>query len=416
MSKSFDEKFLLQTNQCSPYDVTSICSCDVELASEPTDAILHQQSRFWIILDGKAEINIQGRIYDVEKNSLVCIVPYQYTKIIKVEKPLVYSLVVFNFELFNELIKIHMNFYNEDINLIKLISVSNVVKCDDEKFEQVINIFEKLKDELGTESLNFQVKPKNNFTGVYVSSQILELISFFLRENKQKTKKELDSEENYSHIIQYIYMNLRQNITLKELSKIFFMSPSSISSYIMKMTGYNYSDLVFQMKIARIQNFLLYTDMTLDEISTFLRYADSSYVSKVFNSKADINISEYKKTYKKVNTICKIKESPVSYKVVDYIYNNYDLDLNIKDVSHKFGISALDVNYHLKFLVEKNFNCFLNYVRVNKSVQMLIDTDKPITEISKEVGYDNSRTYNRNFKKFYNTNPTDFRERVKNKN
>ena len=47
------------------------------------------------------------------------------------------------------------------------------------------------------------------------------------------------------------------------------MSPSSISNYIMKMTGYNYSDLVFQMKIARIQNFLLYTDMTLDEISTF---------------------------------------------------------------------------------------------------------------------------------------------------
>ena len=37
----------------------------------------------------------------------------------------------------------------------------------------------------------------------------------------QKDKKELESEENYSHIIQYIYMNLRQNITLKELSKIF---------------------------------------------------------------------------------------------------------------------------------------------------------------------------------------------------
>ena len=71
-----------------------------------------------------------------------------------------YSLVVFNFELFNELIKIHMNFYNEDINLIKLISVSNIVNCDDKKFEQVVNIFEKLKDELGTESLNFQVKPK----------------------------------------------------------------------------------------------------------------------------------------------------------------------------------------------------------------------------------------------------------------
>ena len=65
MNKSFDEKFSLQTNQCSPYDVTSICSCNVELVSEPTDAILHQQSRFWIILDGKAEINIQGRIYDV---------------------------------------------------------------------------------------------------------------------------------------------------------------------------------------------------------------------------------------------------------------------------------------------------------------------------------------------------------------
>ncbi|WP_354367523.1 helix-turn-helix domain-containing protein [Peptoniphilus olsenii] len=113
-----------------------------------------------------------------------------------------------------------------------------------------------------------------------------------------------------------------------------------------------------------------------------------------------------------MNTICKIKESEISYKIVDYIYTNYNEDLNSKDVSNKFGINAIELNYHLKYLVEKNFECFLNYVRITKSVKLLLHTEDTISQIAYQVGYNSIRTFNRNFKKFYNTNPAKFRTQV----
>lgn len=412
MNNHVHENLFVQSKDCSHYDVTSICSCNCEVIQGPTDAILHQQSRFLIILDGKAKMNIQGTVYEIEKGSLVCVLPYQYTKIEAVEKELVFDLVVYNFELFNELIKVHLNFYNNDINLIKLFTKNNVVKCEESRFLEVIKIYDKLKSELGEESLNFQNKPKDNFSSIYISSQILELISIFSRQTSEKIVGCDEDVENNDYIFQYIYLNLSQNLTLKELSKIFYMSESGISSYIYNRTGYSYSDLLFNMKISRIENFLLYTDMTLDDISSILGYSDSSYISKLFTARTDCNISDFKKSYKNINAICKVKESDLSYKIVDYIYNNYYLDLSPVDLAKKFGINVTDLNFHLKYLVEKNFSCFLNYVRINKSLKMLIESDKSIEEISKYVGYDSVRSYNRNFKKYYNTNPSKFRQQI----
>lgn len=412
MNKIKNENLFVQSKNCSHYDVSSICACNCELIKEHTDAILHQQSRFLIVLEGKAKMNIQGRVYDLERGCLISVLPYQYTKIEKVEKDLVFDLIVYNFELFNELIKVHLNFYNNDMDLIKIFTKNNLVKCSENRFLDVVNIYEKLKSELGEESLNFQNKPKDNFSSVYISSQILELISIFSRQNSGKVKNYQKETENNDYIFQYIYLNLSQNLTLKDLSKIFYMSESGISSYIYNRTGYSYSDLLFNMKISRIENFLLYTDMTLDDISSILGYSDSSYVSKIFTAKNDCNVSDFKKTYKNINTICKIKESGLSYKIVDYIYSNYYLDLNPADLAKKFGISVIDLNFHLKYLVEKSFSCFLNYVRINKSLKMLMEKDLSIEEISERVGYDSLRSYNRNFKKFYNTNPSKFRKQI----
>lgn len=412
MNNNFNNNFCLQTYTCSNYDTLSICSCDREVVVKPTQALLHQQSRFLIISEGNAKIKIQGRIYNIKAGDLVCILPYQYSEITNVSCPLVFKKIIFNFELFNELIKVHLNLFNEDIELINLFTKNNIVNCDKETFIEVNRIFDKLKLELGSESINVYKKHNYNFSAIYISSQVLELISIFERQASPNTSDVDKYVEHENFIIQYIYLNLSQKLTLKDLSKLFYMSESNISSYIYKMTGLYFSDLIFQMKIARVKNFLLYTNMDLEELSIILGYSDSSHISKVFANETNTNISEYRKVYKKINTICKIKESEISYKIVDYIYTNYNEDLNSKDVSNKFGINAIELNYHLKYLVEKNFECFLNYVRITKSVKLLLHTEDTISQIAYQVGYNSIRTFNRNFKKFYNTNPAKFRAQV----
>ena len=412
MSKSKTSHMILQSAICSNYDITSICSCNREVVTSPTSALLHQQSRFFIICEGVGKIKIQGSVYDLKKGSLVSILPYQYSEITEVSEPLLFDLVIYNFDLFNEIVKIHLNFFNEDISLIELFRKNNVTLCDNESFEDVHQIFCKLQNELGTESLNIENKRKHDFSGIFISAKILELISIFERQVSLMPKSVDSDYDHHDLIIQYIYLNLNGKTTLKDLSKIFYMSESAISSYIYNKTGLSYSDLVYQMKIARIKNFLIYTNMNLDELAEVLGYTDAAHISKAFTNETDQHISLYRRTYKKINRICKSKESKVSYEIVDYIFNNYYLDLHAANVAEKFNISVVDLNYHLKYLVEKNFDCFLNYVRINKSVKLLLDTNKSISSIANEVGYMTVRTYNRNFKRFYNINPAKFRQQV----
>ena len=413
MQSKREENIALQPEICSNYDAASICSCDRELISCPTSALLHQQSRFFLVSEGRGEIKIQGSLYTLQKGSLVSILPYQYSEITKVTEPLILDLIIYNFDLFNEIVKVHLNFFNEDISLIELFKENNVVLCGEKSFSEVISIFEKLKDELGAESLNIENKRKYNFSGIFVCSQILELITVFERQAREKARSIDSNYDSHDLIIQYIYLNLGRKTTLKDLSKIFFMSESAVSSYIKKTTGLSYSDLIYQMRIVRLKNFLIYTDITLEELADILGYTDAAHISKIFAEESSQNISQYRKTYKKVNALCKSHEGEISYKVVDYICKNYFLDLNTASVAEKFKITVPELNYHLKYLVEKNFDCFLNYVRINKSVKLLLETKKSISAIANEVGYATVRTYNRNFKRFYNTNPVKFRQHVK---
>lgn len=406
------DKVFVQTHRCSSYDVSSIATCNREVISGVTNPILHRQARFLIVCEGNGQINIQGRIYNIKKGSMVCILPYQYSKIVDVDQNLIYDIIIFNFDLFNELIKSHLNFFNEELSLIELFAQNNVVNCDKKTFVQNCNIFDSLTQELGIESIKAEKEERTKFSSVFISSQILQLVYNFAKQAKEISNKEKESLE-HDQIFQYIYLNLSQNLTLEDLANIFYMSPSSIGEYIRRVTGYSFSDLLLEMRIARVENFLLYTNLSLKEISKILNFSDFSYISKIFATKRNYKTSEFRNVYNKINKISKIKDSPVSYKIVDYIYENYDKDINTRDVANIFEITEQELNYQLKYLVEKNFNCFINYIRINKSIRLLLDGDESISEISKRVGYDSVRTYNRNFKKFYNANPNKFRKNIK---
>ena len=91
------------------------------------------------------------------------------------------------------------------------------------------------------------------------------------------------------------------------VAKTFYMSESSVSKYIMETTGLTFNHLVNEMRIVRTFNYLLYTDYTLEELADILGYADAAHISKVFESRTENNISEYRKTVQQVLSACNIK-------------------------------------------------------------------------------------------------------------
>lgn len=412
-NRKHEEYIAVQSTNCSTSDETSICAIDIEFIDKPTKALLHQQSRFLYILKGKGKILIQGNVLELNKGALIAILPWQYSEIIEVEEPLKYYLIIYKFDIINNIIKKLFNVLNEDVDLINTISTNNIVYCNQDTALLVEDICEKINKEIGVKSANISKSDNDNLSPIFLNSLIIELLVIFYRAIDKKEKNKVQKNVPYKiEIFQYIYKHLSEKVTLKQLSNIFYMSESAISKYIYDTVGFSYSELIAEMRVAKTINFLLYTDLTLEEVAKILGYVDASHVSKIFSTKVGIKAKDYRKTYSKINEICRIKRSKKPYQIISYIFNRYNEDITVNSVAEHFNITVVELNQILKYQVEKSFEDFLNFIRINQACELLLNTGNLISDIAYEVGFNNTKTFTRNFHKYQNMSPSDFRKKT----
>lgn len=385
-----------------------IISFDVEVDYTKTTPLLHKESRFLYILEGEGKIKVLDREFDLRPGVIIALLPWQISEIVEITKPLSYYLLVYSFEVLNEVIKKTLNVSNENIDMISLLYNNNFVVPNEIELKKMRTIFEDIRDEVGIRSM--VVSEQAEYSSIYMISKLAELIVLYLRnipekKHEHKDYSPLPSEE----IFQYMYLNSKRKITLEEMSKIFCMSESSISRYIYSLTGLGFYDLLQEMKLNKVIYFLLYTDLTLDEIADILNYTDAAHLSRVFKDQKGIGTKKFKDSYQNINNITHIKHDENTGNMVKYIYKNYAKNLHIGNISKMFDLTPPAINEALSYLVEMNFSNFLNNLRIKRAAELLIETEKPIIEIALEVGYNSSKTFSRNFIKFMRVNPGEFR-------
>ena len=108
----------------------------------------------------------------------------------------------------------------------------------------------------------------------------------------------------------------------------------------------------------------------------------------------------------------RISENKQDYKIVEYITKNFSEDLKACDLSEKFNISVIDLNKAVKSQVARSFYDFLNFLRINRACELLLESEMNITEIAIEVGYNTVKTFRRNFVEQRHMTPVKFREMV----
>lgn len=403
----------MQSQSRSDFDKSSICSIQREIIEEATTPLIHQMSRFLLINEGHGYLTLQGKQYELKPGTLVSILPWQTSDVIQVDEPLKYYLMKYYFDGANNIIKSYYNTTNEHININGDITKRPVIWLDDEQLKNMNRLFSDIRYEQKKKQMNDNGYDKG-LSDIYLMNKVVEIIIQFIRLGtlNNPDEKMIQSVIDNSEIIQYIYNHLSEKITLKRLSGIFYQSESSISNYINQTTGLSFFDLINEMRIGKTANFLIYTDLTMDELAEILGFVDSAHISKVFNSRIGMKANEYRKTYQKVNDICKIKETKTSFEMIDYIYRNSSEELTPKSVADKFGMTVKNLNKILMYQVEKNYEDFLNFIRINRASELLLSTDMTITQIAIEVGYNNSKTLNRNFLKFRLKTPGVFRQTV----
>ncbi|MDO5147481.1 MAG: helix-turn-helix domain-containing protein [Eubacteriales bacterium] len=403
----------MQDIYCSSQDFQKICSLDLEVIDKPTTPLLHRMSRFWLINEGRGVLKLQGREYDLAPGTMVAILPWQISDVIKVESPLQYYLLAYYFDDINDVVKLGYHTGGTPVNIIEELEKNPVVRCGREEYQNMQRIFRELYRELGMESAPQEEHP-DRYHDLFLKNKLVEVMLSYLRigEGKRSDYRTPEGDVGKSDILRYMYRNLSQKLTLKHLAKLFFMSESSISAYIRQTTGLNFSDLLNEMRVGKTINFLLYTNLTMEELAEILGFVDSSHICKVFAARVGMKANDFRKTYQNVSQICDIRLPGDAYKIVSYIYRNYGSELTPQNTAEHFRISTKELNTILLYQVEKNFPDFLNYVRINRASELLKNTELGVLDIALEVGYHSAKTFTRNFLKFRTMTPAAFRQNI----
>lgn len=97
-------------------------------------------------------------------------------------------------------------------------------------------------------------------------------------------------------------------------------------------------------------------------------------------------------------------------KVKNFISKNYMDELRLPELASLAGMSSSAFGRFFKLHTGRNISEYIIDLRLGYAARMLVDTDKSISEIGFDCGFNNLSNFNRIFKKKKGCSPSEFRE------
>ena len=115
--------------------------------------------------------------------------------------------------------------------------------------------------------------------------------------------------------------------------------------------------------------------------------------------------------YRKLNLVEKsnVGSNDLIYQTVSYISANFKKKFSLEEMAKDLGVSKYVLSRLFSKTFHRNFNQYLNDVRLNYACQRLENTSDSITKICLDSGFESQRTFNRVFKERYKISPSDYR-------
>lgn len=105
---------------------------------------------------------------------------------------------------------------------------------------------------------------------------------------------------------------------------------------------------------------------------------------------------------------------PLINKCIETINKNYMYEHSLKDLADTAGLSEGHFCRLFKDITGFSAFNYINRVRITKACDMLIHTDKKITEISADCGFNNISFFNRTFRNIMKESPSVYRKNFRN--
>jgi len=98
--------------------------------------------------------------------------------------------------------------------------------------------------------------------------------------------------------------------------------------------------------------------------------------------------------------------------IVDYLTEHYAEPFSMADLCHKVGMSESSFSRTFRRATGNTFTDFVNRLRINKACQLLMETDRYITNVCYDVGFNNVANFNRRFLQIKGQTPKEYRRQA----
>ena len=145
------------------------------------------------------------------------------------------------------------------------------------------------------------------------------------------------------------------------------------------------------------------------ELTPYFENPDEIRVA--FLSISDINqmfdfLNEQISNLKKVTAA---SSENIMEKAIDYIKKHYTENITLADVSHYVALSPGYFSSMFKQYTNEKFIDYISKLRINKAIDLLVNSNIKITAISNLVGYKDAQYFHRVFKLYTGNTPSKYR-------
>lgn len=99
-------------------------------------------------------------------------------------------------------------------------------------------------------------------------------------------------------------------------------------------------------------------------------------------------------------------------KILRFLTKNLDKDLTLKEVSAKFSVSERSLSRLFQHNLGISFLQYLRTLRIITALEMILKTNKTISEIAYDVGYETLGAFSNTFYSITRSRPSDLRRRM----
>jgi YesN/AraC family two-component response regulator len=237
-----------------------------------------------------------------------------------------------------------------------------------------------------------------------LQAKLWEQISFikrFTHKNEEDLAYPIEKETQLLEWIEVGDKAASQKILNEILGHIFFSSSGSIE--IMRARVIELVVLLSRAAIrggADVEQIFGLNYTYLNKINTFRNIDEIAYwLSGILTRFTD-----------QVFNLTNVKHADVIFRAIDYVKKNYMKKITLEDTASYVFLSPAYFSRVFKEEIGDNFNTYVNTVRVDAAMKLLLNETIALVDISSMVGFETQSYFSKVFKRVTGVTPGKFRE------